>query len=256
MSTIHPLAQGGFSQASEAYERGRPDYPVEAVDWLVAELEIQPGRRLLDLGAGTGKFTRMLVPTGAAIVAVEPVRAMRDQLAARLPGVEVLDGTAETIPLADETIDAVVVAQAFHWFSGWEAIREIRRVLRPGGALALVWNIRDEREDWVARLSEIIDRPDAGVPRYRSGEWRLAFEETTRFASLEGPHLFPHRQRGDRALFRDRFASISHIAAAPPEARAETLAAAERLLDTHPTTRGREIIELPYQTHVYVARRR
>src|SRR5204863_4913380 len=117
-------------------DRGRPSYPPAAVDHVVATLGITPGRRVLDIGAGTGKFTELLLPTGAAIVAVEPVAEMRAKVAA-LPGVEVHDGTGEALPLPDTSVDAVTVAQAFHWFDPAAALAEMARVLRPEGGLAL-----------------------------------------------------------------------------------------------------------------------
>ena len=143
MNGIHPTAQAGFTAAAEVYERARPGYPDEAVAWVAERLGIGPGRDVLDLAAGTGKLTRQLVPLGARIVAVEPIDAMRAELERAVPAVEALAGTAEAIPLADASVDAVTCAQAFHWFRPDEAAREIRRVLRPGGGLALLWNVRD-----------------------------------------------------------------------------------------------------------------
>ena len=143
MSSLHPTAEAGFTAAAEVYERARPGYPDEAVAWVAERLGIGPGRDVLDLAAGTGKLTRQLVPLGACIVAVEPIDAMRAQLERVVPGVEAVAGTAEAIPLPDASVDAVTCAQAAHWFRADEAAREIRRVLRPGGGLALLWNVRD-----------------------------------------------------------------------------------------------------------------
>src|SRR5215211_7533331 len=137
--TIHPTARA-FAQAAEVYERARPDYPREAFDGLALER----GMHIVDVGAGTGKFTRELVTRGARVTAVEPVREMRDVLARVLPDVEVLEGTAEAIPVGDGVADVVTVAQAFHWFDATRALPEIHRVLRRGGLVALVWNVRDQ----------------------------------------------------------------------------------------------------------------
>jgi SAM-dependent methyltransferase len=126
-----------FGPAAGDYEAARPSYPPEAVALLERELGVGPGARVCDLAAGTGKLTRLLASTGADVVAVEPVPGMRDQLLATTPGVEVLDGTAEAIPLPDGSVDVVTVAQAFHWFRFDEALAEIARVLRPGGTLLL-----------------------------------------------------------------------------------------------------------------------
>lgn len=181
--SINPHAHG-YARAADAYERGRPEYPAAAVAYALRLLAIGPASTVLDLAAGTGKFTRVLVPTGARIVAVEPVAAMRERIAAQCPTVTVLEGTAEAIPLPDESVDAVTVAQAFHWFRGREALAEIRRVLRPGGGLALVWNVRDETVDWVRRLAELMDPHNGGAPRYHTGLWREAFSAPNGFTPL------------------------------------------------------------------------
>jgi ubiquinone/menaquinone biosynthesis C-methylase UbiE len=128
---VHQAARG-FEQAADAYERARPTYPQAAVAWLCERLAVRRGRRVLDLAAGTGKLTRSLVAAGADVVAVEPIAAMRERLP---PEVEALDGTAEAIPLPGASVDAVTVAQAFHWFDAEPALAEIHRVLRPGGTL-------------------------------------------------------------------------------------------------------------------------
>ncbi|WP_432482190.1 class I SAM-dependent methyltransferase [Kineococcus esterisolvens] len=145
-----------FGAAAAVYERARPGYPAGALDWV-----LPPGaRRVLDLGAGTGKLTRLLVARGLEVVAVEPTPGMREQFAAVLPDVEVLDGTAEDVPLPDGSVDAVVMAQAWHWVDPERAAPEVARVLRPGGWLGLLWNVRDPSVDWVAQLDRTL--PGAG----------------------------------------------------------------------------------------------
>ena len=152
----HPTAAAGFGNAAAAYERGRPSYPDHAVAYLAAELGLGPATRVLDLAAGTGKLTRLLVEGGADVVAVEPVAAMRTVLAEAVPGVPALEGTAEAIPLPDGSVDAVTVAQAFHWFDAGTALAEIHRVLRPGGGLGLIWNARGATSEWVAVLRGLV----------------------------------------------------------------------------------------------------
>jgi SAM-dependent methyltransferase len=248
--TIHPSAAVGFQAGAEAYERGRPAYALEAVERLIAELAIGPASSVLDLAAGTGKLTRMLVPSGATIVAVEPVEGMRREFTRLLPGVEIRDGTAEAIPVADASVDAVTVGQGFHWFDGDRALPEIHRVLRHHGGLGLIWQARDPVRRWIARLNEIIDRADDGHPRFRTGDWRAAFERSPLFDPLEEAE-YPTVQRGDVALFVDRVASISYVARLPGERREAVLDEVRGLLATDPDTAGRAVIELPYRAHLY-----
>jgi ubiquinone/menaquinone biosynthesis C-methylase UbiE len=252
---IHESAARGFAAGADAYERGRPDYSPEAVARLVEELAIGPGSRVLDLAAGTGKLTRQLAPTGATLIAVEPVAEMRAKLAEILPGVEAIEGSAERIPLPDRSVDAVVVGQAFHWFDGVRALSEIHRVLRPSGALGLIWQARNPSRPWVARLDEIIDRHAGAEPRFKSGAWRVAFETTTRFEPLQET-VFEHVHRGDRATVVDRVASISYIAAMDAERQGAVLDEVRDLLATDPEVAGAALIELPYRSYVYWARAR
>ena len=157
---MHPTAAAGFGTSADAYERGRPSYPDAAVAHLAVELGLGPAVRVVDLAAGTGKLTRLLAQGGAEVVAVEPVAAMRKALARSLPGVDVLEGTAESIRLPSGSVDAVTVAQAFHWFDAPRALAELGRVLRPSGTLLLVWNDRDERVPWVEEYSAIVHAHD------------------------------------------------------------------------------------------------
>ena len=250
MNQVHPSAAQGFSSAALAYVRGRPEYPAELLGWLGGELALQAGTVCADLGAGTGKFTRLLVRTGAEVIAVEPVAAMRDQLVAGVPGVRAVDGTAQAMPLADGSVDAVVCAQAFHWFADAEALAEIHRVLRPGGRLGLVWNVRDESVDWVAAMTGIITPFEGDTPRYHTGRWRLPFTGGL-FTDLEQTS-FPYRHVGHpQEVIIDRTLSVSFIASLPPAGRAQVEAALLELIATHPQLRGRETVEVPYLTHAY-----
>lgn len=252
---IHELAAKGFSAGADAYERGRPDYAPDAVATLVRELQIGPGTRVLDLAAGTGKLTRQLVDTGAAIVAVEPIAEMRAKLVAAVPSAEALEGTAEQIPLPNHSVDAVVVGQAFHWFDGIRALSEIRRVLRPSGGLGLIWQSRDATRPWVQRLNEIIDGAAEGQPRFRDDAWRSAFDLTALFDPLESAS-FAHVQRGVAETMVDRVASISYVAAMPDDRRAVVLDAVRNLLASDPETAGGAVIELPYRADVFWTRTR
>lgn len=249
---LHPAAAQGFQAGAAAYERGRPSYPAEAVDLLVAELGIGDGSTVVDVGAGTGKFTRLLAPTGARLVAVEPVAAMRDALAAAVPGAEVLDGRAEALPLPDGAADAAVVAQAFHWFDAPAALVELARVLRPDGGLALLWNTRDERVPWVAELSELIAWERSGIPSYRPGgvDWAATVAADGRFTPLV-QRRFHHDQEMDADLLVERVLSISYVAAKAADEQARVAQQVRELAARLP-----ERFALPYVTTVHWCRRR
>jgi ubiquinone/menaquinone biosynthesis C-methylase UbiE len=145
-----------FETAAAEYERHRPEYPEDALRWAADRLHLAPGMRVLDLGAGTGKLTRGLLALGLDVVAVEPGEPMLAQLRAALPDVEAVEGAAEAIPLPDASVDAVVAGQAYHWFDPSRAPTELRRVLRPGGGVALLWNWWDVRHPLQRRLCELL----------------------------------------------------------------------------------------------------
>lgn len=214
--SIHPWAAAGFGSAAEAYERGRPGYPPEAVAWLAERLDLGPGKTVIDLGAGTGKLSRLLAETGTRVIAVEPVDEMR-----AFVEVEAIAGTAEAIPLPDASADAVTAAQAFHWFRTEEALAEIDRVLRPGGALALVANRLDRRDPTTDAFAAILDR-------YR-GHASLETEPASE------AQRFPHAQTLDADALAARLASETSIATLPAERRAEALDAV-RALAPQPVT--------------------
>jgi ubiquinone/menaquinone biosynthesis C-methylase UbiE len=247
---IHESAARGFALAPDAYERGRPMYPFEAVRRLVRELGIKPASTVLDLAAGTGKLTRLLAQLGADVVAVEPVDAMRERLVETTSDVTALAGTAEDIPLEDESMDAVTVGQAFYWFEGDAALAEIHRVLKPGRRLGLIWNLKDETVDWVKHLAEIIEPYRGRAPRVASGAWKDAFARTEHFTALERARFsFVHET--DVATVVARVTSISFIAALAPRVREAVVAQVRELLATHPDTRERRLFPLRYRTGVY-----
>ena len=233
-----------------AYERGRPGYPAGAVDELVRVLGVGPGATVLDLAAGSGKLTRQLVPAGATLLAVEPSAAMRERLAGLAAGVRVLAGTAEAVPVPDGAVDAVTVAQAFHWFDGPKAVAELHRVLRPGGRVGLLWNVRDESVPWMAAVSAILDGHAGDAPRYRDGRWRAAFDAAAGFTPLQ-VRRFRHRHELDRAALGDRFASISFVAALPDTTRARVLAEIEEVAAAEPSLAGPGPVTVPYRTDLF-----
>jgi SAM-dependent methyltransferase len=250
MNDLHNAALQGFSRAAPNYVRGRPGYPDELLLWLRQRLQLGPQSTVVDLGAGTGKFSQLLLRTGADVVAVEPVDAMRAQLLDSISGLSVIAGTAQSMPLESASVDAVVCAQAFHWFASSEALREIRRVLRPGGKLGLVWNVRDESVDWVAAISAIIAPHQGDAPRFNSGQWRRLFpnelfSDPEEF-SVTHQHIGPAKQ-----VITDRFLSVSFIAALPQPQRADVAARLGALIATHPQLKDRDTIAVPYETLAY-----
>ena len=136
-----------------------------------SNLRIEPGKRVVDLAAGTGKLTRLLAPAGADLIAAEPVAGMRDDVPRRVPGVPMMATTAEQLAFRDASLDAVTVAQAFHWFDHDRAIAELARALRPGGRVGLVWNARDRSVDWVDQVWSIMDRVEKRAPWRNHDEW-------------------------------------------------------------------------------------
>ena len=251
---IHETAAHGFEVAAPIYDRARPDYPQEAIAALVEHLHIASGTRLVDLGAGTGKLTRSFIGTGADIVAVEPLENMRRAFAQELPQLPIVEGSAELLPFADASMDAIVVGSAFHWFDGPAALRELHRVLRPNGSLGLIWSPRDETVDWMAQLLRLVDSFKQGdPPRYLAFRWRQAFESTAGqalFTPLQAAR-FPFTQTAPRAIAIDRVSSTSFVAALPAAKRTEVLHQVRMLLDSHPDTQGRPMLELPYRADIY-----
>src|SRR5512138_1600672 len=183
---LHEAARG-FDAAAGVYERARPEYPRAAVDAAFAALRLAPGARLLDLGAGTGKFSRLAAARGARVLALDTSDAMI-RLAAGAAGVLPVRAAAEAIPAGDAAFDGATAASAFHWFDGPRALAEIHRVLRPGARLVLLWNARDDSVPWVARFTAVVNRTEGSAPRYRRGDWRRAFDAAP-FGPLDEAHF-------------------------------------------------------------------
>lgn len=253
-SNIHHAAADGYASGADTYVKGRPDYPPAVSAWLRDTLGLGPGKTVLDLGAGTGKFTPRLVDTGATVIAVEPVPAMLAKLSAALPQVRALAGTATAIPLPDASVDAVVCAQAFHWFATPEALDEILRVLKPGGKLGLVWNLRDASVPWVARLDAIVNEAEGDTPRYYTGAWRRVFPHAGLTPLQETQFSQEHTGTPEDVLF-NRVRSTSFIAALPPQARQGIDDAIRALIASEPALRGRERIGVPYRTAAFAAQK-
>lgn len=248
---VHEVARLGFGRDADTYERSRPTYPPEVVSWLSEHLRVRPGSAVGDLAAGTGKLTRLLVPTGAEIVAIEPVAGMREVFRRVLGGIPVVAGTAEAMPFRHSTFDAVTVAQAFHWFDADAAFGELARVLRPGGRVAMIWNARDRSVDWVDRAWAIIDRVEKAAP-WRDHDMGAdpALGDRPGFTPAVAA-TFHHEQFCTPDEVVERFRGVSHVAVLPLEDQAAVLDELRGLLAGHPDTRDVDSLRLPYRVDCY-----
>ncbi|HUR49171.1 MAG TPA: class I SAM-dependent methyltransferase [Acidimicrobiales bacterium] len=208
---IHESAARGYGNRSVTYQQARPAYHANLVERFVSRYG---SGCVVDVGAGTGIFTAQLVAAGVSVVAVEPVPEMRARIASTASPEEVLDGTAEDLPLADDSIDTVVAAQAFHWFDHPAALKEMHRVLRLGGFLVTVWNVRGASAPWVAAYDEILSRYEGATPRHKSMIWREAIDADPRFEFVEDWGI-DNSQTTDVEGVVQRALSTSFIAALP-----------------------------------------
>lgn len=243
------------SASADAYERARPGYPPEATAHVVARGGIGSGSRVLDLAAGTGKFGRLLTPTGAQVLAVEPLRAMRRTLAGLRPDVAVVGGVAEALGVASGCCDVVTVAQAFHWFDASRAVAEIRRVLRPGGHLFLVWNVRDTCRPWVREFSRLL--VECGVEPRSHPFADLDVVRTLRSAGgFDQVRLWSHPwdDRFDGRRLLDWVDSLGLAGELGETRRAAVHRGVDELLLTHPELAGRHCFGFPFTTRVWSCR--
>lgn len=245
-------ATGGYKTAADTYVKGRPDYPPQVSEWLSATLGLDHHKTVIDLGAGTGKFTGRLVATGAQVIAVEPVAQMLEKLADAWPQVLAVHGTATDLPLPNASVDVVVCAQAFHWFASADALTEIARVLKPGGKLGLIWNLRDTTVSWVPKLDAIVNALEGDTPRYYTGEWRKAFPHPA-FGPLQLQRFHNGHTGSPEDVIFNRVRSTSFIAALPDAQRARVDEQIRGLIASEPELRGREVVTVPYETAAFVA---
>lgn len=239
-----------FGAVAETYEAGRPDYPWEAVGWMLEPaLDGDRPLRVADVGAGTGKLTRVVAAGRAEVVAIDPDPAMLAQLRDTVPGVPTFVGTAEQLPLPAASVDAVVLGQAWHWVDVGPASAEIGRVLRSGGVLGLVWNLRDDRDPWVRRMTEVMhgsnaeNMMDAGGPTVEAPfdglesevwDWARPMTAEQLWAMMRSRSYIITASPADRGAIEERFAAV--LAERPELAAGGT-------------------IDLPYRTHAFRARR-
>jgi SAM-dependent methyltransferase len=227
---LHPLAES-FATVADAYEHGRPEYAPAVVGALAAELGLGPGARVLDLAAGTGKLTRALLAGGLDVLAVEPQAPLRATLSEHVGAERVLEGFAEAIPLGEAAVDAVTVADAFHWFDHGPALAEIGRVLRPGGGLAVLSTIPDWREaSWAQELGARMEQLRPEHPNFEGPSWKDSVRAAGGWSDPREVRVTTSHAADPDAIVR-YLGSVSWIAALPAEQRAETLAALAQLID-------------------------
>ena len=225
---LHPLAER-FASVADAYERGRPDYAPAVVGAIAAELRIALGAPVLDLAAGTGKLTRALIAAGFDTVAVEPQASLREVLAANVGADRALEGLAESIPLGDGAVEAVTVADAFHWFDQVAALAEIRRVLSPGGGLAVLTTVPDlGGATWAHELGTLLERSRPEHPHFDGPSWRDTVQAAGGWSAPREIRVTTSQPLPGRMV--DYVASISWVAAMPEGERAEILAQAGALV--------------------------
>ena len=226
---LHPLAKR-FSSVADAYERGRPDYPPAVVGALAAELGLERGAPVLDLAAGTGKLTRALLAGGLDVVAVEPQPQMRERLASIVGEPRVRDGVAEEIPLGDDSVDAVTVADGFHWFDRAKALAEVRRVLRPKGGFAVLTTVPDwSGTPWGHELGSMIMEARPEHPYFDGPPWQEAVGTAGGWTEPREVRVTTS-QPADPERILDYVASMSWVAALPDDQRRDWLDRAARLV--------------------------
>ncbi|MBN1174491.1 MAG: class I SAM-dependent methyltransferase [Micromonosporaceae bacterium] len=236
--------------AAALYDRARPPYPEEAVRWML-EPAGHGSLRVVDLGAGTGILTRALLRLGHEVRPIEPDPGMCDRLAELSPAIEPLPGTAEAMPVPDAWADAVVAGQAYHWFDVDRAHPEIARVLRPGGALGLVWNDRDEGISWLAELTVLAN----GLAGRRQS---VGHNAPTSIPPWFGPvehEVFRHSVAHTVDSLIELIMSRSYYLTASPQQQEKIVRAVRTLASEHPDLEHRSTFELPYRAQAYRATR-
>ena len=249
--SLHPSAQKGFSLGAELYQQVRPSYPPEIVVWLQDQLKVGENSTVIDLGSGTGKFLPFLLQTQAKVIAVEAVAEMLQQLQQTHPKVECVQAYSDQLPFQNESVDAMLCAQSFHWFSNSETLKEMYRVLIPTGHLGLVWNQRDITVDWVKALADEIAPFEADTPRYHSEKWKQVFEQQQLF-QFNGLQTFQLKHTGTvEQVVSKRLLSTSFIAAMPEHQQQQLKARFEQIVFDFTGQTAQDQIDFPYTTFAY-----
>jgi len=250
-----------YDHIAKNYEKGRSDYPQESIEALAAALGLKEGKKILDLAAGTGKLSKVLKSYEIDLCAVEPSREMRAVYSELLQGVPIFEGHAESIPLPSESMDAVAVGTAFHWFEPKAALKEIARILKKGGGLALIWNMWDSRVQWIREIRGVLGLHEKGdvvegvgwreltSPDF-SGEVFRTFEGNGLFTALsyEG---FRYSLQGSEKEIQARLLTMLVSGKMTDAAQAEMAKEVAKVLARHPETRGKEVFDIPYRTDLF-----
>jgi SAM-dependent methyltransferase len=247
LSNVHHTAVEGYSANADTYVRGRPEYPPEIDRWLQMDLGIGKNKRVLDLGAGTGKFSVKLHASGAKVIALDPVPAMLKKLSQQFPDIETEVGSSESLPFPDGFFDSVICAQSFHWFATRESLAEIHRVLKPRGQLGLVWNVRDESVEWVAKLTQIIAPFEGDTPRYRTQKWRSLFPADG-FSELHERQFSNEHIGPPERVVLERILSVSFIAALRQVEQDRIASQIRELIKTTAELSRKSFVRFPYKT--------
>lgn len=251
---VNPIAGTGFARAAGTYTASRPGYPDAAADWLRDQVGVEAGSVVAEVGAGTGKFTALIAGLGADAIAIDPVPEMLAELRVRLPDVRTEIASANALPFDDANFDTVICATAFHWFASAEVLAEFHRVLRPGGALGLIWNVRDTSIGWAAELSALTNRHQGDAPRESEAAWR-AFFPAPGFSPLRTTRMrYVHRGSPEDVIV-GRTLTTSFIAALPDAEKAALADEIRALIARTPELAGQTEIDFPYVTMGYDCRR-
>jgi SAM-dependent methyltransferase len=239
---VHAAAAEGYGRAADVYDRARPSYPDAAVDWLLGQLG--DPRRIVEIGAGTGKLTAMVLARGVDVVAIEPVAAMRERLA---PLARAIDAKAEALPFEDGSAEAIVASQSLHWTDVPRALAEFDRLLRPAGGVGLLWNFRDVSVPWQRELDLLLAELRGDAPHSRDGRWQSAVAASAFEAAASASWSWSVAT--DEAGVLDRVRSVSYVASLPEAEQRGVDERVRALLRPAPT-------EFRYVTEAYVLRRR
>ncbi|KAA8733832.1 methyltransferase domain-containing protein [Acinetobacter qingfengensis] len=251
-SVLHPAAQQGFSLGAELYQQARPAYPEDLIDWLTHQLHISKKSKVIDLGAGTGKFLPYLKQVSDQVFAIEPIDELLAQLKLAHPDVYTIQTDSKNLTLPSNSIDAICCAQSFHWFANAESLYEIYHVLKPQAALGLIWNQRDTAVDWVQAIADLLTPLEQDTPRFHNGHWQKIFEQEKSLFQLKSLKKFHLEHQGSvEQVVVNRILSTSFISAASD---AEKLYIRQQLLEIiqkYCNKTAEDEITFPYVTYAY-----